>query len=192
VCLHETLCTKSGKQKTCIQITNTLSGPCRGVSPYSVSCDRFAGTYHHSTSHVQNTGGSFSFVATGLCQRHTGRPTCLPCTSTLVVNASERMIFHLRRSDHNHHWRAYQSTRYFSVALPLVRCYPIRPHRRVASWVNYSSRWITESSSEHFVRDLSWLKADALWCENKRCWESNPWPMDPKASEFKVTWYVLL
>jgi len=25
------------------------------------------------------------------------------------------------------------------------------------------------------------LKADAHWCENKRCSDSNPWPMDPKA-----------
>jgi len=48
------------------------------------------------------------------------------------------------------------------------------PSRRVASWVNYSSRR-TESSSEHFAIDLSLLKADAPWCENKRCSDSNPW-----------------
>jgi len=67
------------------------------------------------------------------------------------------------------------------AALPLVRCDSIRHPRRVASWVNYSSRR-TESSSEHFASDLSLLKADALWCENRRCSDSNPWPMNPKAS----------
>jgi len=51
------------------------------------------------------------------------------------------------------------------AALPLVRCYSICPPRRVASWVNYSSR-PTESSSEHFASDLSLLKADAPWCES--------------------------
>jgi len=59
-------------------------------------------------------------------------------------------------------------------ALPLVRCYSIRLPWRVASWVNYSSR-LTESSSEHFASVLSLLKADALWCENKRCSDSNPY-----------------
>jgi len=56
--------------------------------------------------------------------------------------------------------------------------------RRVASSVNYSRRR-TESSSEHFTRDLSLLKA--LWCENKRCSDTNPWPMDPKASALPTT-----
>jgi len=73
-----------------------------------------------------------------------------------------------------------------SAALPLVRCYSISPPRRVASWVNYSSRR-TESFSEHFASDLGLLKADALWCENKRCSDSNPWPMDPKASVLPAT-----
>jgi len=72
------------------------------------------------------------------------------------------------------------------AARPLVHCYLIRLPRRVASWVNYSSRR-TESSSEHFISDLSLLKADALWCENKRCSDSNPWPMDPKASVLPTT-----
>jgi len=73
-----------------------------------------------------------------------------------------------------------------SAALPLVHCYSIRPPRRVASWVNYSSRQ-TETSSEHFASDLSLLKADVPWCENKRCSGSNPWPMDPKASVLSTT-----
>jgi len=60
------------------------------------------------------------------------------------------------------------------VALSLVRCYSICLPRRVALWVNYSS-WRTESSSEHVASDLSLLKADALWWENKRCSDSNPW-----------------
>jgi len=47
------------------------------------------------------------------------------------------------------------------AALPLVRCYSIRPPRKVASRVNCSSRR-NESSSEHFVSDLSLLKADAV------------------------------
>jgi len=68
----------------------------------------------------------------------------------------------------------------------MVRCYSIRLPRRVASCVNYSSRW-TESSSEHFASDLSLLKADALWCENQRCSDSNPWPMDPKACVLPTT-----
>jgi len=72
------------------------------------------------------------------------------------------------------------------AALPLVRCYSIRLPRRVASWVNYSS-WRTESSSEHLASDLSLLKADAPWCENTRCLDSNPWPMDPKASVLPTT-----
>jgi len=57
------------------------------------------------------------------------------------------------------------------------------------SWVNYSSRVSrrTESSSEHFASDLSLLKADELWCENKRCSDSNPWPMDTKASVLSTT-----
>jgi len=52
--------------------------------------------------------------------------------------------------------------------------------------VNYSSRR-TESSSEHFASDLSLLKADALWCENKWCLESNPWPMNPKVRVLLTT-----
>jgi len=48
------------------------------------------------------------------------------------------------------------------AVLPLVRYYSIRLPRRLASWVNYSSRR-TESSSEHFASDLSLLKADAPW-----------------------------
>jgi len=60
------------------------------------------------------------------------------------------------------------------------------PSPEVASWVNYSSRR-TESSSEHFDSDLSFLKADALWCENKQCSDSNPWPIDPKASVLPTT-----
>jgi len=68
-----------------------------------------------------------------------------------------------------------------SAALPLVRCWSIRRPRRVASWVNYSSRR-TESSSQHFASDLSLLKANAPWWENKRCSDSNTWPMDPEAS----------
>jgi len=63
------------------------------------------------------------------------------------------------------------------AALPLVRCYSICLPRRVASWVIYSSRR-TESSSEHFASYLSLLKADAPWCENKRCLDSNPWHFD--------------
>jgi len=51
---------------------------------------------------------------------------------------------------------------------------------------DYSSRR-TESSSEHFASDLSLLKSDALWCENKRHSDSNPWPMDPKASVLPTT-----
>jgi len=35
--------------------------------------------------------------------------------------------------------------------------------------------------------DLSLLKADALWYENKRCSDSNPWPMNPKASVLHYT-----
>jgi len=46
------------------------------------------------------------------------------------------------------------------AALPLVRWYSIRLPQRVASWVNYS-RQRSESSSEHYVSDLSLLKADA-------------------------------
>jgi len=71
----------------------------------------------------------------------------------------------------HYHW--YAATRF---ALP----------RRVASWVNYSSRR-TELSSEHFASDLSLLKADAPWCENRRCSDSNLWPMDPKASVLRTT-----
>jgi len=41
---------------------------------------------------------------------------------------------------------------------------------------------VSTSSSEHFGSDLSLLKADALWCENKRCSDANPWPIDPKVS----------
>jgi len=37
-----------------------------------------------TASHISDTGGSFSSVVTGLWQRHTGRPTCLPCTPTPV------------------------------------------------------------------------------------------------------------
>jgi len=64
-----------------------------------------------------------------------------------------------------------------SAAVQLVRCYSFRPPRRVASWVNYNSRR-TESSSEHFASDLRLLKADVLkadaqWCENRRCSDSN-------------------
>jgi len=73
-----------------------------------------------------------------------------------------------------------------ALPLPMVRCYSIRLPRRVASWVNYSSRR-TESSSEHFASALSLLKADALWWENKRCSDSNPWPMDPTASVLPTT-----
>jgi len=54
---------------------------------------------------------------------------------------------------------------------------------RVASWVNYSS----QQTVEHFVSDLSLLKADAQWCENKRCSDSNPRSMDPKAREQPTT-----
>jgi len=56
----------------------------------------------------------------------------------------------------------------------------------IASWVNYSSPR-TESSTEHFASDLSLLKADTPWCESKRCSDSNPWPMDPKASVLFTT-----
>jgi len=63
---------------------------------------------------------------------------------------------------------------------------PICHPRRVASWVNYSSRR-TESSSGNFASDLSLLKADAPWCENNGCSDSNPWPMDPKASVLPTT-----
>jgi len=42
--------------------------------------------------------------------------------------------------------------------------------------INYSSRR-TESSSEHVASDLSLLKAEAPWCENKRYTDSNPWPI---------------
>jgi len=45
------------------------------------------------------------------------------------------------------------------AALPLVRCYSIRPPRSVASCVS-SQR--TETFSEHFASDLSLLKADSL------------------------------
>jgi len=31
------------------------------------------------------------------------------------------------------------------------------------------------------------LKADALWCENKLCSDSNPWRMEPKASVLPTT-----
>jgi len=48
-------------------------------------------------------------------------------------------------------------------------------------WVNYN-RQRTELSSERNASDPSLLKADALWCENKRFSDSNPRPMDPKAS----------
>jgi len=72
------------------------------------------------------------------------------------------------------------------AALPLVHCYSIRPPWRVASWVNYCSRQ-TESSSEHFANDLSLLKACTPWCENKRCSDSNPWPMDRKVSVLPTT-----
>jgi len=41
---------------------------------------------------------------------------------------------------------------------------------------------ISESSSEHFASDLNFPKADTPWCENKRCSDSNLWPLDPKAS----------
>jgi len=71
----------------------------------------------------------------------------------------------------------------------MVRCYSIRhTHRSPCSysWVNYSSRR-TESSSEYFVIDLSFLKADAPWCENKRCLDSNSWHIDPKASVLPTT-----
>jgi len=60
------------------------------------------------------------------------------------------------------------------------------------SWVKYSSRR-TESSSalQHFASVFSLQKADAMWCENKRCSDSNPWPMDPKASVHYTTAPVL-
>jgi len=77
--------------------------------------------------------------------------------------------------------KAFSAPRVNPAALPLVHCYSVRLPRRVASWVNYSSRR-TESSNEHFVSHLSLLKADELWCESKRCSDWNPWPMDPKAS----------
>jgi len=52
------------------------------------------------------------------------------------------------------------------------------PSRRVASWSSkLYSRQRTESSSEHYGSDLSLLKTDALWCENKRGSDSNPWPI---------------
>jgi len=54
------------------------------------------------------------------------------------------------------------------------------------SLVNYSSQH-TESSSEHYDIDLNLLKANALWCENKRCSDSNPWPMDTKVSVLPTT-----
>jgi len=68
------------------------------------------------------------------------------------------------------------------AALSLARCYSIRHPRRVASWVNYSSRQ-TVSYSEHFVSDQGLLKADALWCENKRCSDSNPCMTNGSESE---------
>jgi len=74
----------------------------------------------------------------------------------------------------------------YPAALPLIRCYSIRHPWRVASWVYYSSRR-TDSSSEHFASDPRLLKTDAPWCENKRCSDSNPWPMDPKASVLLTT-----
>jgi len=43
-----------------------------------------------------------------------------------------------------------------------------RNNQKFSSWVNYNNRR-TESSSEHFASDLSLLKADELWYENKRC-----------------------
>jgi len=58
------------------------------------------------------------------------------------------------------------------TALLLVHCYSIRSPQRVASWVNYSS-CLTKSSTEHFASDISLLKADTLWCDNKRCSKSN-------------------
>jgi len=73
-----------------------------------------------------------------------------------------------------------------TTSLPLVCCYLIRPPRTVFSWVNYSSQR-AELSSEHFDSDLSLLKADAIWCENKRCSDSNPWPMYPKVSVLTTT-----
>jgi len=60
----------------------------------------------------------------------------------------------------------------YSAALPLVCYYSIRLPLRVASWVNYSKQR-TESPSERYSCYLSLLKADALWCENKRCSDSN-------------------
>jgi len=62
------------------------------------------------------------------------------------------------------------------AALPLVRCYSIRILRMIASWVNYSMQR-TESSSEHYVSDLSFLKADTLWCDisGARIWTHDPW-----------------
>jgi len=54
----------------------------------------------YAANYVPDTGGSFSSVATGFWQRR--RPTCLPCTPTLVgiLCACARMIFPLRYSDH--------------------------------------------------------------------------------------------
>jgi len=59
-----------------------------------------------------------------------------------------------------------------------VCCYSIRLPQTVASWVNYSRQRI-ESSREHYDSDLSLLKVDALWCENKQCLDSNPCPVVP-------------
>jgi hypothetical protein len=58
-------------------------------------------------SHVPDAGGGSRPVATGLWQRHIlhGRPTCLYAAYLVrrlqsVLNASARMIFQLRHSDH--------------------------------------------------------------------------------------------
>jgi len=84
----------------------TYSEQCCGVSPYSVSCDRFAGIYLQPRSRVvsklPDIGGSFSSEATmdngnGVL---VGLPAYLVRQHQSVLNASARMIFQLRRSDH--------------------------------------------------------------------------------------------
>jgi len=75
------------------------------------------------------------------------------------------------------------------VIVPLfkyINTYFAWRHRNHTCWVNYNS-WPTKSSSENCASDLSLLKANALWCENKQCLDSNRWPIVPKVSVLPTT-----
>jgi len=75
----------------------------------------------------------------------------------------------------------------FHVALTL--CFAL-PRTRwwiiASSWVNYSRQW-TEPFSEHYASNLSFIKADSLWCDNRRYLDSNPRPIDTKTSVLPTT-----